>query len=491
MPVKNSQNDQTVQANPDNILDTFKDLTIKMGPSYANNFFFTIGVYLLELLGILIATGIIMVIFGPYWWNFTIPGAFLRSVHLWAAEAFVTLLFIHLFVNLATSAFKNRKLMWVIGCLMLFLVLLQFAFGVGIGGSLLAQANEQAGSDLWNGMGLGYWVNPMNAGAVYGWHVAAIPIILIFLIMMHYSIVRKNGLLTPYRKDIPYTMIEIDHKMMYRRMAYLFLLVIIFGVLFIAPYLPPLTISAAAKTNPSAVAITFLNEFNMSSQTATYLDTINPYTFNTRQVYVTSPYNVYLNLSHSANHELQFLSENALAQNATMADAYSYFNSNRSISAGINSSNPLIAMASSLTYMAQSGAYQPILQSEATSESNTTYVIRFLYDTGILWSESAKYGLSVPQWGMLSVGNSPWYLQYWLIPYNFLQIATSNIPWWNDLENGSIALVSFMVLLLLPFIPFLRDLPDKLGLYKLFWNKYTIPEMRSKAQGGQKQDKQK
>jgi quinol-cytochrome oxidoreductase complex cytochrome b subunit len=117
-------------ANPDNILDTFKDLTIRMGPSYANNFFFTIGIYLLELLGILIATGIIMVIFGPYWWNFTLPGAFIRSVHLWAAEAFVTLLFIHLLVNFATSAFKSRKLMWVIGCLMLFLVLLQFAFGV-------------------------------------------------------------------------------------------------------------------------------------------------------------------------------------------------------------------------------------------------------------------------------------------------------------------------------------------------------------------------
>ena len=473
--------------NPDNILDTFKDLTIRMGPSYANNFFFTIGVYLLELLGILIATGIIMVIFGPYWWNLTLPGAFIRSVHLWAAEAFVTLLFIHLLVNFATSAFKSRKLMWVIGCAMLFLVLLQFAFGVGIGGSLLAQANEQAGADLWNGMGLGYWINPMNAGAVYGWHVAAIPILLIFLIMMHYSIVRKNGLLTPYRKDIPYTMIEIDHKMMYRRMLYLLALVLVFAALFTAPYLPPLTISAAAKSNSSAVALTFLSEFNMSSPTATYFDTINPYTFNTRQVYVTTPYYVYLNLTQSKNYEAMFLSENASSQNAAMVGAYSYFNSNGSISSGMSSGNPLIAMASSLTHMAQTGAYQPILQAEAASESNTTYVIRFLYDTGILWSESAKYGLGVPQWGMLSVGAPPWYLQYWLIPYNMLQIVTSNIPWWGDIENGSIALVSFMVLLLLPFIPFLRDLPDKLGLYKLFWNKYTIPEMKSKSNDKGKQ----
>ena len=85
---------------------------IKDVPSYGNNFFFTIGVYLLELFGILAITGIVMLIFGPYWWNLTTVGTFFRSLHLWAAEAFVTLIFVHLFVQFATSSFKKKKLVW-------------------------------------------------------------------------------------------------------------------------------------------------------------------------------------------------------------------------------------------------------------------------------------------------------------------------------------------------------------------------------------------
>lgn len=454
------------------------DYTIKSGPSYGNNFFFTIGIYLLELFGILAVTGIIMVVFGPYWWDLTAIGTFVRSVHTWAAEAFVTLIFVHLLVNFSTSAFKERRLMWMIGCVMLMLVLLEFAFGVGMGGSLVAQVNQQAGADLWNGMGLGYWINPMNSGAVFGWHVAAIPIVLISLMLLHYSIVRRRGLLTPYRKDIPYSIVPIDHSMMYRRMLYVLVIVVVFAVLFSAPYIPPLTISQAATLQPDAVASALLNESNMSSPTATYMDTIDPYTFNTSYVYITRPYSVYLNITHSENLQARFLSENASQRAAEMQAAYAYFSANGTIAGGMNSTNPMIALVSDLTYMAQVGAYQPVLQSEVDSGLNTTYVIRFLYDTGVLWNVGAKYGLSVPQWGMLSMGVPTWSLQYWLVPYNLMQIDTASMPWWSDLENGSVAVFAFIILLFLPYIPLLRDVPDRLGLYKLFWNRHTIPEIR-------------
>ena len=458
------------------------DYVITTGPSYGNNFFFSIGIYLLMLFGILALTGMIMVIFGPFWWDVTPIGTLVRSIHLWAAEAFVTLVFLHLFVNFCTSAYKNRKILWLIGSVMLMLVLLEFAFGVGMGGSLIAQANQQAGSDLWNGMGLGFWINPMNSGAVLGWHIAIIPMILMVLMFLHYSVVRSKGLNTPYRKDIPYSIVPINHKTMYKRMAYIAIIVVLFGMLFTAPYIPPLTISQAAVQNPSAIASTFLNETNMSSATATYLDTINPYTFNTMTVYVTKPYSVYLNLTHSRNLESEFLSSDASQRHADMATAFAYFASNGSISNGMNSSNPAIALASTLTHMAQTGAYQPVLQSEVDSGLNNTYVIRFLYDSGTLWQMADKYGLSVPQWGMLKVGAPPWSIQYWLLPFNFLEIQTSSIPWWNDFENGAISMVMFLILLLLPYIPGLRDIPDKLKLYKLFWNKYTIPEMRKPKQ---------
>ncbi len=463
----------------DQLKSLYDDNLIHTGPSYGNNFFFTIGVYLIELFVVLGATGLIMVLFGPYWWDMSAAGTFVRSVHLWAAEAFVTLMFVHLFVNFCTSAFRKKRLVWIIGGMMFAAVLFEFAFGVGIGGSLVSQANQQAGSDLWNGMGLGFWINPMNSGAVFGWHVAIVPLLLVVLILSHYSLVRKAGLNTPYRKDIPYSIVPINHRTLYKRMAYVLVVVVLLALLFSAPYIPPLTIGEAAQAHPDTVAMTFLKEFNGSSATATYLDTIDPYSFNTSSAYVSVPYSVYLNLTHSQNEEARFLAENRSDRSRTLAQAYAYFDANGTVSKGMNSSNPMIVMASSLTYMAQVGAYQPVLQGEVMSGNNDTYVIRFLYDSGILWAEASRYGLSVPQWGMLKVGAPPWSLQYWLIPYNLLQIQTANIPWWNDVENGSIGAVTLLILVFLPYIPGLREVPDRLRLYKLFWNKYTIPDMKN------------
>ncbi len=458
-----------------------RSMYIKMVPSYGNNLFFTLGIYLLELFAILAVSGIVMLIFGPYWWDLTPIGTFFRSVHLWAAEAFVTLMFIHLFVNFSTSAFKKKKLVWVIGSVMLMLVLLQFAFGIGIQGGLLSQWNDKAGADLWNGLGLGYWINPLNVGAVIGWHVAILPLLLVVLMFTHYSLVKRSGISKPYRKDIPYSMVRADHSKMYRRMVYILAAVIIFALLFSAPYIPPLTIAQAASSHPNAIAITFLNEFNFSSGTATYIDTIDPYTFNTRNVYVTGPYNSYVNLTRTKNYESELLSSTNYTQSSDIRSAFSYFAENGSLKGGLNSTNPATVMASELTIMAQQGTYQDVLQGEVQSGLNNTYVTRFLYDSGVLSIAAGEYGLRTSQFGMLRVGGPPWSIQYWLIPYNILEIKTASIPWWGDLENGLVATVLFIILLAFPFIPYLNELPDKLKLYKLFWNRFTVPEIKERV----------
>jgi ubiquinol-cytochrome c reductase cytochrome b subunit len=457
-----------------------QDQYIKYVPSYGNSFFFTIGIYLLELFVILAVSGMIMLIFGPFWWDTTAIGTFFRSVHLWAAEAFVTLMFIHLFVNFSTSAFKKKKLVWMIGSVILFLVLIEFAFGIGVQGGLLSQWNDKAGADLWNGLGLGFWVNPLNQGAVLGWHVAIIPILLLLLIFMHYSLVKKDGLSKPYRKDIPYKMVKADHKKMYKRMVYIFIIVIAFAFVFSSPYIAPLTISQATNSNPSGIATTLLQEFNFSSGTAVYLDSIDPYSFSTRAVYFTVPYSSYITFTNKTNKLSTFFNENSSQQKEQFIQAYNYFSNNGSISSAITSSNPLISATASLTKMAESGEYQLVVQNESSSGLDETYVLRFLYDTGALTNAATKDGLRTSQWGMLRVGSPPWSIQYWLIPYNALEIATVNIPWWNDLKNGLVAMIVFLILLLFPFIPYLNELPDKLKLYKLFWNKYTNPEMRKK-----------
>lgn len=452
---------------------------IKDVPSYGNNFFFTIGVYLLELFGILAITGIVMLIFGPYWWNLTTVGTFFRSLHLWTAEAFVTLIFVHLFVQFATSSFKKKKLVWMIGSVMLFLVFLEFAFGIGVQGGFVAQWNAKAGADLWNGMGLGYWVNPLNMTAVLGWHVAIVPILLVLLMFVHYMLVKQKGLSKPYRSDIPYSMVPANHNAMYKRMAYVFIIVLLFAIFLRSPYIAPLSIQQIANTTPDVTATTFIQEFNYSSATATYFDTIDPYTFSTRSAFVTVPYQSYIELSGSKNYEAELLNYSPAEQNAMLSQAASYFNSNGSITAGMHSVNPAIALFSQLTYMAQTGTYQSVLQDEVQDPLNETYVIRFITDSGALYTYAAQYGLRTHQWGMLKAGSLWWQIgSYWTAPYNWMEIVTSGISWWNDIENGTIALVAFAVLVFLPFIPGVRQIPDKLKLYKIFWNKYTIPEMK-------------
>ena len=453
-------------------------------PSYGNNFFFTIGVYLLELFALLALTGIIMLIFGPYWWDLTAMGTFVRSIHLWAAEAFVTLILIHFTVQLFTSAYRQKKLVWMIGVVLLLLVFLEYAFGIGLRGDFVSQWNDKAGADLWNGMGLGYWVNPLNNGALLGWHVAIVPMLLIVLIFTHYMLVKSKGLNRPYRSDIPYSMVAADHKAMYRRMVYVLAVVILFAVFLRAPYIPPLTIQSIAQSNPSITATTLLNEFNQSSYTATYLDTIDPYTFNTSVVYFIIPYNEYINSSNNARNWLSaYFDESPAQRTQTFDSALSFFSRNWTFASAANSTNPLIESTASLVKLAQSGAYQQMLQGEVSSGLNYTYVIRFLSDTLVLQSTASKYGLRTSQWGMIKAGGTWWQIgSYWTAPYNYLEIITKGIPWWGDLENGVIAVLVFAVLLLLPYIPGLREIPDKLKLYKVFWNRFTVPEMRKKKE---------
>jgi ubiquinol-cytochrome c reductase cytochrome b subunit len=462
---------------------------IKKVPSYGNSFFFTIGVYLLALFGLLAITGVIMMVFGVQWGYTSGIGNFVRSVHLWAAEAFVTLIFLHLLVNFSTSMFRRRRLVWILGSAMLFLVLLEFAFGIALPNDFVAQVNARSGADLWNGMGLGFWINPLNRNAVLGWHIAVVPLLLVILMFTHYILVKKKGISTPYRKDIPYSMVAANHKAMYRRTGYIFAIILLFALLLPAPYSPPMTMQSWAKSSPNTFALTLLSEFNYSSGTATYLDTINPYRFSTREVYVTVPYDEYINATHQTNQLQAFLLEAPAEQSAGIAEAFEYFGDGTQSQLAQNQTGPLISVMKTLTGMAQSGIYGPVLRSESSSSSNRTYSLLLLSDSEAFDNETTENGLQVSQLGMLSIGNGAlWqqYMMYWLLPYNIMEIATSGIPWWNDLQNGTVALIAFVLLMFLPYIPYLRDIPDRFKLYKLFWNSSTVPELRSRKGKGRK-----
>lgn len=459
-----------------------KSMYIVRVPSYGNSFFYSLGFLLLTVFVLLAITGIIMVFFGPFWWDLNTIGVFIRSIHFWAAEAFLLLLSLHLLTVFSTSAFRTKKLIWIIGAFMFLLVMLQFAFGIGIRGDFISQWNDLSAADLWNGAGLGYWVNPINFGALYGWHIAIVPITLLVLMGTHYLMVKKKEISKPYRNDIPYTMVEVDHRKMYIRGIVVILVIFLFAFLFRASYVAPITIASVAKSNYSTMAETLLSEFNASSGTAKYLDTIDPYAISTRQVFVTIPYSEYLKANPNVvNEEAVFYSESNSIREKNIGLTFRYFEDGGALNVSQNNEDPLIPLMSSLVYMARSGLYDSALNGEMGSYLDTTYQLRFLSDTGVMDQYATEYGLQYSQWGVIKGTDGWWPPGLWLAaPYNYLEMTLINSDPNQDRDGFLISLSTFIVLILFPFIPFINTLPDRLKLYKLFWNRFTIPEMRRK-----------
>jgi hypothetical protein len=122
--------------------------------------------------------------------------------------------------------------------------------------------------------------------------------------------------------------------------------------------------------------------------------------------------------------------------------------------------------------MAQGGLYEPSLSAAndaATSGNSTTYVLRFLSDSGVLEDKASSLNLTTGQYGMLREegGHAPG--AWWLAPIGVLNHTVLSNDDNGDRDAGIIFGSFFLLLLAFPFIPILNQLPDKLKVYKLIW----------------------
>ena len=336
-------------------------------------------------------------------------------------------------VGFTTSAFKPpRRFVWVIGATILSLALLQTEFGYGLRGDFASQFRAVSGADFWNGAYLGFFVNPLSHLQEFAIHTVIIPITIILLFILHFILIKTYGLAKPYRKDVPVTMVPADHRIMYLRGATLAVAILALAFFFHSPYVAPVTIQSLAQSDPSTIADTLSAEYDRTSDTATYLDSIDPYTFDTRSVFVTGPY--------------QTLT-------ATTTEVAS------------------TTMIATLEDAAANGSYQAILA--ASDPAPDTYVLRFLSDTDTLEDKASSLNFSTAQWGMARDENGGLGLppgSWWLTPLGALNSAF-DLP---DNPNGDrIAAEVFACVLLLfisfPYIPYLNRIPELLHLAPFIW----------------------
>ena len=445
-------------------------------PSFANKIFYSLGFLALTSLTMLVVTGITLAFMGPTWWLTSPWGIHFRSIHEWSVQAFMFILVCHFLVGFTTSAFKPpRRMVWVFGAVIFCLALIQTEFGFALRGDFSSQYRIISGADFWNGSYVGWFLNPENLSQVFAIHIAIIPISILGLFVLHYLLERTYGIAKPYRADIAYKMVPADHIRLYVRGGALAVLILVMAFVFPSPFVAPEKISGVATQDPALMAQTLLQEFDHTSGTATYLDSIDPYTYDTRQVYVAVPYEQLLSvadvMSDMPDAWATFSSESADQQQEDIAQAHTYFDATTT-PAVVNPNNPVIAMVNALVLAAQHGLYESIINQESP-HTNYTYEIRFLTDTGVLDAEAATVHITTEEWGMVreetgSLTKLPpgaW----WFAPIGILNSTVLRGDDNGDRDAAMILGAVMLLFILFPYVPYLNRIPEKLHLAPYIW----------------------
>jgi hypothetical protein len=403
-------------------------------PSYGNKIFYGLGFLALTSLALLILTGSVTAFMGQTWWLSSSLGVFSRSVHLWSVQAFIFVLTLHFLVGFLTSGFRSpRRMVWVFGSFIFCLALIQTEFGYGLRGDFSSQWRAVSGADFWNGANLGWWVHPLSALQVFPLHVAIIPIAILILFIAHYILVHAYGISKPYRSDVAYKMVPANHTIMYVRGLLLVAAIALMAYFFPSPYVPAIQISDVAVQDPALIIKTLQQEFDHTSGTATYLDSIDPYKFDTRKIFVIAPY------------------EKLVGAAIVKAAA-----------------DPSV-MINALVPAAKSGAYESLLSNE-----DSVHALRFLSDLDVLSKKALALNMATAQWGMareetgslLKLPPGPW----WFAPIGVINSSFNLL----DNKHGDRIAAQLLGLLMLifitfPYIPFINRLPEFLPFARFIW----------------------
>jgi hypothetical protein len=134
---------------------------------------------------------------------------------------------------------------------------------------------------------------------------------------------------------------------------------------------------------------------------------------------------------------------------------------------------PVGVLIANLVSMARSGALDgALLASPQEYATNYTNPLLLIADGSYMSDLATQRHLQGNQWGMMNeTGNFPG--QAWL----WLYTLWYQVPPMNSSSNGDVAVWAIMMALtvllaLLPFIPVLRSVPRRLGVYRLIWRNH-------------------
>jgi len=132
---------------------------------------------------------------------------------------------------------------------------------------------------------------------------------------------------------------------------------------------------------------------------------------------------------------------------------------------------PVPELGTAFLTLAQSGGLEQLL-ADGFYTGDQTKALLLLSDGTYLEDQAVARSLGGDQWGMInSTGNAPG--QPWLAPVSFWY----QIDPFKSSENADSLIfvmmgLAVLLVILLPFIPGLRAIPEKIPVYKLVWRDY-------------------
>jgi hypothetical protein len=493
-------------------------------PAYVASWAYVFGVAALAALGVAIASGFALAVGGPDWWHYNPVGHFFNSLHLWSVELFMALLVIHLWAKFWMAAWRGRRTMtWITGVV---------AFGASIVECFTGYLSQQnfdsqwistSGKDAFNSVGVGAFFNVMNFGQMLMWHIVLVPIILVAVVGAHVLLVRIRGVAHPIttsaagpdrgrarRRAVaasdaapwrgPVRRYDILKEGTIASAIILALTFALAGVLS-SPDVPPVTIATWARVAPADFLGTAASELDGSSETATYGPPYNnqtgsvqrllfsPQTWpgitqpvNAAQDFVVAPLTVLARTDPAAAASLAVYRAASPAQQLKWANSYAtaetkvkFINGNPVVPKA--SDGPVPAMMAGELTLARSGALDAdLLAQQPFYGTNVTKPLLFIEDGQYFANQATAMNLTGSQWGVMNeTGSYPG--QPWL----WLYTLWYQVPGWTNSANIDLIAVymtglATILLLLVPFIPGLRDIPRLIPVHRLIWRSEDHPE---------------
>src|SRR5262252_4916109 len=508
-------------------------------PAYVSSWIYVFGVASLVALGIVIASGFALALGGSDWWHTNPVGHFFNSLHLWSVELFMAFLVIHLWGKFWMAAWRGRRAMtWITG------VLAFLASVVTCFTGYLSQQNFDSqwiatnGKDAFNAVGVGSFWNVMNFGQMFMWHIVLMPLVLLAVVGAHILLVRMRGVShplpeTPVRGRVarkaaaaadagpwrgPRRRYDILKEGTIAAVVVGILTVIMAGVLS-SPDVPSLSIKTWGTVDPVGFVNTAATELDGGSTSSTYGPPYNNGTGSVQQVgpvnwqklfgitqpvdsaklFVLDPLAVQAKTDPPLAAALATYTSASAAQQVSWATAYDKATAPDAKKVPFNggtlnlpAAGPVpVMMAAELT-MARSGALDSdLLAQRQFYGSDYTKPLLFIADGGYYNQLATNMQLTGDQWGVMNeTGNYPgqpwlWLYQMWYHVSPFQNSA--NVDVWAVYLTG----ICTLLLLVVPFIPGLRDIPRAIPVYRLIWRSWyrsaaSQPPQRPAAQAKSK-----